>query len=198
MTVGTSPGPIECFGHAWQQLKRAFVPMLAVTTGWAIAGALAGRVPSGWPRLLVQALFAGPIGIGAMGASLRVARGQTPEPGDLLAAFRRDWAQAALLCLLLGCAVAVGSMFLVVPGIWIGLRLSWAPYLFLDERLEAVDAVRESFRRTRGHAVSLLGLWAISGAVVAVGLALLLVGAIPATAWAQTALAAYYLGARGR
>jgi len=109
MTVGTSPGPIECFGHAWQQLKRAFVPMLAVTTGWAIAGALAGRVPSGWPRLLVQALFAGPIGIGAMGASLRVARGQTPEPGDLLAAFRRDWAQAALLCLLLGCAVAVGA-----------------------------------------------------------------------------------------
>ncbi len=198
MTTGTPPGPVECFGHAWHRLKHAFVPMLVVTTGSAIALGIAGRVRGGWPGLFVQAAFAGPVGIGAMGAALRVARGETPGADDLFVAFRRDWAQAALLCLLMGCAVALGTALFVLPGIWLGLRLSWAPYLFLDEGLAAPDALRESFRRTRGHALSLLGLWAIAGAVVAVGFALLAVGAIPAAAWAQTAAAAYYLGARGR
>ena len=63
-------------------------------------------------------------------------------------------------------ACTAGLVLLVVPGIWIGLRLSWAPYLFMDERLGATDALRESFRRTRGHALSLLWLWTIGGAVI--------------------------------
>ncbi|MFM7142319.1 MAG: hypothetical protein ACKO2K_10460 [Alphaproteobacteria bacterium] len=193
---GVPPSPTEAFGHAWHQLKHAFLPLLGVTFGWLLVTSVAGRNLSGLPHLLFQVLFAGPVGIGAAWAALRVARGETPEFGDLFAAFRRDWAQASLLCLLLGLAVGTGLALLVLPGVWIGLRLSWAPYLFMDEGLGAAEALRESFRRTRGHATSLLWLWTIAGLVTLAGLVLFVVGVLPASMWAQTAAASYYLGAR--
>lgn len=191
------PSPTEAFGHAWHQLKHALPPLLATTVAWMLFMNVAGRVGAGLPRLLFQVAFAGPVGIGAAWAALRAARGETPVTGDLFVAFRRDWAQAALLCLLVGIAVGAGLVLLVVPGLWLGLRLSWAPYLFIDESLDATDAIRESFRRTRGHALSLLWLWTIGGAVILAGLVAFVVGVVPAAAWVQTAAASYYLGARG-
>jgi uncharacterized membrane protein len=88
--------------------------------------------------------------------------------------------------------VAIGMVLLVVPGLIALVKLAWVPYLVVDERLDAVAAVRESWERTRGHGWTIFGIFLLAIPLMLVGLLLLIVGIIPALMWVQLASAVLF------
>ena len=192
MSVPTAPSATEAYGIAWTELKRCFLELLLVGVVWMLLSA-----PSGWlgERLLGVAyhlLVLGPVGFGGMYAFLRAARGGTPDVGDLFAAFRGDYWQAVLAGLLISALVGIGMVLLVVPGVIAAVRLAWVPYLVIDERLAAVDAVKASWERTRGHGMTIFAIGLLAIPIVLVGLLLLGVGVILSLMWIQLAAAVLY------
>ncbi len=59
--------------------------------------------------------------------------------------------------LLVGLIVAVGFIFLIVPGIYLALRFQFTVTLILDRNLGIMEAMRESTKLTQGIKMSLLG-----------------------------------------
>ena len=103
-----------------------------------------------------------------------------------------------LLSVLMGLVVGAGILLFVIPGVWAGLRLSWAPFLMLDDHLGAVDAMSSSWNLTYGHGLRLFGIWSIAALLAILGAMLFLIGTIPASMWSQVAVASYYVAIRGR
>jgi hypothetical protein len=88
--------------------------------------------------------------------------------------------------------VVLGIIMLIVPGIIFACRLSMVPYLMMEKKLQAVDAVRQSWEITRGHAGAIFWLGFVSFWLAIAGLCCLVVGIIPAIIWISLAFAAMY------
>jgi uncharacterized membrane protein len=192
MSDVTVPNAIESYGAAWRELQRCFLELLLVGVVWLLLSA-----PSGWLQesvlgLAYHVLVLGPVTFGGMYAFLRTARGGTPEVSDLFVPFQRNYAQAVLASLLVGVLITIGTVLLIVPGIIAAVRLAWVPYLVVDEGLEAVPAIRESWERSRGWGWTIFAIFLIAIPLVLVGLLLLVVGVIPAMMLAQLAAATLY------
>ncbi len=166
-------------------------------------------------------LIQGPIGFGTSFAYLKAARGDKVQIKDMFEAFRNYW-NAVLASLLVGAIILVGMvpliilviilgiifayelaftrhpiifvvMFpLIIPGIIFACKLAFTPYLVVDRKMGAVEAVKESWRMTGGHAwkVFFIGLLAIPISIV--GLLCLGVGIIVAIMWVALASASLY------
>lgn len=195
--VAGEPTVTEAYGAAWHHLKRTAMPLLGVALAWAVIAVVSGRL-QGIASLAWSTLVLGPVGIGASWLFLRIARGETPDALDLFAPYRGDFVRVILAGAIVGAATMIGVALLVVPGLIVAVRLSWTPYLLLDEPLDAMGAVRASWERTRGHGIAIAGILLLGGLVVALGLALLLVGVIPASMWASLAHASYYAAVTDR
>ena len=198
MTDLAGPSVTEAYGFAWGELRRSFLELLVVVLVWILVAA-----PSGWFRestlgIAYHALVLGPVGLGGMWAFLRAARGQKPEVADLFEPFRTNYAQSVIASLLWGALIAIGTVLFLVPGIIAAVRLSWVPYLVVDEKMEAVAAVRESWERTRDHGWTIFGIGMLAIPILLVGLLLLGVGVIPAGMWVQLAAATYYAAITAR
>jgi len=85
-----------------------------------------------------------------------------------------------------------GLILLIVPGIIFACKLAFVPYLVVDRKLGATDAISTSWRLTNGHAmeVFLIGLLAVP--IVIAGLICLIVGVIISAMWIEMAMASLY------
>jgi len=81
---------------------------------------------------------------------------------------------------------------LLVPGIIFACKLAFVPYLVTDRRMEATEAIRESWRMTTGHATTIFLMGLLAAPVFIAGLILLVVGALPAIIWIELSFASIY------
>lgn len=78
--------------------------------------------------------------------------------------------------ILVGAAVIVGLILLIVPGVILALGLLFSSYLIVDKGKGPIEAIKESWRITKGHKWQLfLFVLAVAGLNV-IGFLLLLVG----------------------
>lgn len=124
-------------------------------------------------------------------AYLTAARGESPEVGILLEGF--PYLLALLVAaILVGVATLVGFVLLVIPGIYVALRLGFVPLLVVDRGLDGLEAVKVCWSGMGGNILGLF-LLALASMVIAFGgLLLLVVGIIPAGVWIMSSFAAYY------
>ncbi|MFC1968798.1 hypothetical protein ACFLVX_05395 [Chloroflexota bacterium] len=136
-------------------------------------------------------LIVNPTEYGISFAYLKAARNDKLETKDMFEAFRNYW-NAVLATLLVGAIVIVGLVLLIIPGIIFACKLAFTPYLVVDRRMAVIEAVKESWRMTNGHAwtVFLIGLLAIPISIA--GLICLIVGIIPASMWIIATFASLY------
>lgn len=198
-TVGGS------YGYGRQQLMRFFLTILLVgvvitVTGavgdgsWAVGETLsdAGQAMLG---LLVSAymlLFMPVINYGSDLVVLRCVRNERPDVGEMFVGFRSGYLNIVLANLLVFAIVAIGFVFLIVPGIILAIRLSFVPYLVMDKHLDAVAAVEKSWAMTRGRSWALFRFWLLAILLFICGLLLLVIGAFFAHLWIKTAYASFY------
>lgn len=195
--------------YGWGTLRDNLVPLLAITAVYVLVELLVGGVGTGLETAagagpaaifvvegVLSLVVSAPLGAGLWYAYLETTRGTEPEVGDLLDGYDR-FADIVLATVIVAVAVGIGLLLLIIPGIYIAIRLAFAPLLVMDEDLDAWEAVKESGDRTAGESLSLLGLLAASVVIVLVGLMLLFVGVVPAIAWVGTAWAGYHRAISG-
>jgi len=195
------PGVGSSYSNGWRQLWKYFLALLLI----GILGAIID-VPSGMGGRSVAAegikilsilgfiygiLIAGPVDYGVSFAHLKAARGDKLEIKDMFEVFRNYW-NAVLANILVGAIVIIGFMLLIIPGIIFGCKLAFTPYLVVDRKMEVLEAVKESWRMTTGHAwkVFLIGLLAIPISIA--GLIVFGVGIIVSLMWIRLAFASLY------
>ncbi len=196
------PGVGSSYGNGWRQLWKYFLELFLIGIIGVIIGIPSGM--GGWAREAVAAasilgiigfvyciLIVGPVNYGVSFAYLKAARGDKLEIKDMFEAFRNYW-NAVLANILVGVIVCIGSVLLIIPGIIFACKLAFTPYLVVDQKMEVIEAVRESWRMTNGHAwkVFLIGLLGIPISIA--GLIVFGVGIIVSIMWITLAMASLY------
>ena len=136
-------------------------------------------------------LILGPVEWGANYAMLRAVRGQKPELADIFV-FQKNYLNIVLAHLLVTVIIGVGIFLLIVPGIILACKLAFVSYLVTDRKMEAIEAIRESWRMTTGHAGTIFVMGLAAAGIFVAGVLLLIIGVIPALMWIDLAFASIY------
>jgi uncharacterized membrane protein len=191
--VALKPGVISSYGNGWKQLWKHFLELFLIFIIYIIIGGVGGFICNLLfflqPFFTVLVNF--PLSYGVSYAYLRAARGDEVEIHDMFAAFQNYW-NAVFSFLLVGVIVFIGFILLIVPGIIFACKLAFTPYLVVDKKMGGIEAIKESWRMTGGHAgeVFLIGLLGIP--IFIAGLICLGVGAIISVMWISMALSSLY------
>ena len=198
----TKIGVGSAYGNGWLQLWKYFLELFLIFIISFIIGIPAGM--GGWGTDAAAALgilsFFGfvygvfinnPVQYGVAFAYLKAARKDKLEIKDMFEALNNYW-NAVLASLLVCIIVAIGLVLLIVPGIIFACKLAFTPYLVVDRKMEVIEAIKESWRMTGGHAwkVFLIGLLAIP--IFIAGLICFGVGVIISIMWITLAFASLY------
>jgi uncharacterized membrane protein len=139
-------------------------------------------------------LFQWPLEYGISYVHLRAARNEKIKVQNMFEAFNNYW-NAVFANLLVAAIIGFGIMLLVIPGIIFACKLAFVPYLIVDKKMEAVEAVKESWRMTRGHSFTIFAMGIMAFFLVIFGLIAFIVGIVIALIWIRIAFAAIYYNA---
>lgn len=133
-----------------------------------------------------------PLQMGATHANLAVASGEKAQFSSLGYAFGRRYFQSIGVSLLVALIVIVGFIFLIIPGIFLSIKLSQTSFRFVEDNLGVIDAIKASWEDTKGHwwpifgmGFLTIGLFILGAIALGVGIfvAMVLAGQMTATYW---------------
>ena len=197
------PSVSGVFGHGWEILKKFFPELLLViflqmliSIPISLGNVFNDRESfgSGFFGLfaIVYALLVmAPVSYGSSWIFLKAVRGESFRPQDMFFAFQQI-GQIILANILVGLIVGLGILFLIIPGIIFACKLAFVPYLIMDEKLDAAEAIRKSWAMTKGHSGTIFLIGITSFFVALAGIICLIVGIFPAIIWISLAFAGIY------
>ncbi len=208
-TTHSVPRATVCaaYGYGWKQFLKYFLELflisIIVLLVQAPLGGLGAMTNGHGPaimflvfflQLFVLAyalLFLAPIDYGASYAFLKGVRNEKLEIRDMFSGFE-NYLNVVLANILASFLIGIGFFFLIVPGIIVACRLAFVRYLVIDRQLDPIDAIKASWRMTKGHGwkIFLMGLLAIPIAIA--GLICLGIGIIFSVMWIRCAFATIY------
>ena len=107
--------------------------------------------------LLISLIFY-PLYIGALILFLDArTHGHAPSPRQVWARVLPLWPSLAVLAALGTLLIMLGASLLVLPGLWLMVKIAFAEYLLVLRGMSPLAALKESFQQTRGHFLLLLG-----------------------------------------
>lgn len=191
---------------SWEVMKKNFLELLLVLViymavsipvgigrvGAEAAGLGAGGVLLGLFSIAFGLFVLSPVSFGMAYVFLKVTRGEKFDVADIFEGFKDNYLQIILASLLTFAIVMAGLILLIIPGIIFGCKLAFVPYLVMDKKMEAIDAVKTSWDMTRGHTWTIFFIGLLAIPIVIMGIILLVVGIIPAIIWVEGASAAIY------
>jgi len=203
--AAVEPSPVigvgSSYGKGWRQLWKYFLELFLIGIIAFVIGlpAALGQGMDGGTGAVILGIFAfaygilvsGPIEYGVSFANLKAARGDKLEIKNMFEAFHNYW-NAVLANVLVGVIVVVGLVLLIVPGIIFACKLVFTPYLVVDRKMEVIEAVKESWRMTNGHAWKVFGMGLLAILICIAGLICFGVGIIIAIMWIRVAFASLY------
>jgi hypothetical protein len=142
-------------------------------------------------------LIVGPVKWGANVAMLKPVRGEKLEFIEIFA-FQKNYLNVVLAHLLVTVIIMVGFIFLLVPGIIFACKLAFVSYLVIDRKMEATEAIRESWRMTSGHSMTIFLMALLAIPIVIAGLLMLGVGIVVAAMWIDLTFATFYSAVAAR
>lgn len=137
-------------------------------------------------------LLSGPIGYSVDWVFLKAVRREKIEIKDMLSVFERNYWNAVLACIITAVIIIIGIIMLIVPGIIFACRLAFVPYLVIDRKMEAMEALKTSWEMTKGHGWKIFLIGLLGFFIVIAGLIVLFFGIIISIMWISTAMAVLY------
>ena len=196
------PGVSSSYRHGWRQLWKYFLELFLIGLIGFLIGLPTGM--GGWFKDVVVAsaifglfglaygiLINGPIDYGVAFAYLKASRGDKPEIKDLFEAFNNYW-NSVLASLLVFVIIVLGLSILIIPGIIFACKLVFTPYLVVDRKMEVIEAVKESWRMTGGHAWTVFFIYLLAIPIGIAGLICFGVGVIISIMWVSLTFASLY------
>jgi uncharacterized membrane protein len=140
---------------------------------------------------LISIFIGIPLSIGYYYVFLKAARKEKFEVQEVFAGFKTYWNSvgAGVLTALI---VIGGFILLIVPGIVFSCKLAFVPFLVADRKMGPTEAIRTSWRMSRGHAMEVFAIELLGILLAIAGLICLVVGVIIAGMWIQSAIASLY------
>ena len=83
-------------------------------------------------------------------------------------------------------------LILIFPGIFLACKFAFVPFLVVDRKLDAIEAIKTSWNMTSGYAMDIFVIYLLSIPIVIAGFICLGVGIIPAVIWSRVTLASMY------
>lgn len=139
---------------------------------------------------LIQWVVNQTVTLGLFNVYLKFRDNGTAEFGDMFTIFPRLPAYLGA-SIIAGVAVCVGLVLLIVPGIYMLIRLSLVPWVIIDENAGPIEALQRSWDLTRGRAIDLFIFGLLVLGILIAGILALFVGlfvAIPVVGLACTFL----------
>jgi len=202
-TINLEPYASSSYSYAWKQMWKyplellcifAILILLSIPLAWLGGSEEYSYTYNPMMRLFSLCyliLFYAPLKYGVDYAYLKAARNEKLEIKDMFEVFQ-NYGNAILANILTGFIIGCGFIFLVVPGIIFACKLAFVPYLIVDEKLDAIEAVKKSWEMTTGHAGAVFLIGLISIPISFAGFICLGVGIVPAAIWIDMALAALF------
>ncbi|PZP25301.1 YciC family protein [Pseudomonas kuykendallii] len=120
--------------------------------------AVDGTQPSAGYEVLLGLLFY-PLYTGSLILFLDSrSRGETPGTGRLWAGALGLWPRLALLTAITSLLIMLGMSLLVLPAIFVMVKLAFSEYLLVLRGMPPLPALRDSYRLTQGHFLQILAL----------------------------------------
>jgi uncharacterized membrane protein len=196
-------GVAGTFGHGWHTLKMFFPELLLVFLLEMVISLPVGFAPVLFhPDLIGE--FSGslfniaysfivilPVNFGICWVYLKAVRGESFRPTDMFFAFQH-FGNVILAGILMGVIIGIGVILLIIPGIIFACKLAFVPFLVMDEKLNATDAIRRSWQMTDGYAGTIFLMGFTAFFVIILGVICLIVGVIPASILVSLAFATMY------
>ena len=194
----------SAYGLGWRRMFEYFLYAFLVIVFLGVI-----NIPVGWTRgvehidftamfnffsIFTVAYFlflVAPLKYGAKKVLLRIIRKEKIDLNELFYGFK-DYLNIVLANLLMGAIIGIGVVFLVVPGIIFACRLAFVPYLVIDKKLDAVKAVEESWKITRGYGWTIFLMAIMVIPIGIAGFAALGVGIIFSIIWINLAFTGIY------
>jgi uncharacterized membrane protein len=136
--------------------------------------------------------ISGPIGYSVNWVFLRAVRREKIEIKDMFAVFERNYWNAVVAGLVTTIIIIIGLIMLIVPGIIFACRLAFVPYLVLDEKMEAMEALKASWAMTKGYGWTVFFMGLLAFLIVIAGLIMLIFGVLISIMWFSAAFAILY------
>lgn len=191
------------FNYGWEIMKDYFLNFfLLLLVLWLVA------VPLWAMRLTVDMHTAGAVLVKVLGIGymflvfpvfefaskylfLQGVRREAVDVKNILKGF--DYYLNIILAnLLMVALVAIAFLALIIPGIIVACRLAFVRYLVMDKQLDAIAAIEESWRMTKGYGWTIFGMAIVSFLIIIAGILCLIVGVIPAVIWISSSFATLY------
>lgn len=200
------PGVGSSYNISWDNLKKNFVELLLVTiiaiavsipvgimrAGAEAMGFGAGGVFLGLFGIVFWLFITGPITYGVAYVYLQLIRGEKFDVSAIFDGFKTNYINVILANLLTSAIVIAGILLFIIPGIIFACKLAFVPYLVMDKKLDAVEAVKVSWEMTKGHTMTIFLMALLAIPIAILGLLMLVIGIIPASMWIEGAFAAIY------
>jgi len=132
-----------------------------------------------------------PIQFGLNNLNLKAARGEKVEIKELFSPFKDYW-NVVLAGFLSTLIIGFGTLFLIVPGIILACKLIFVPYIVMDKKMKATDAIKESWNMTDGHAWTVFGMAILAFPIIIAGYICLFVGVFISIMWLYIAFDSLY------
>ena len=191
------------FSHGWHTMKKYFIELLLV-----IFVLILFSLPMGLINRFIDIhtfgyfsysligmaygiIVLGPISYGVNWIFLKAVRHEPFKTYDMFMAFQNIW-NVVIANILVGVIVGIGIALLIVPGIIFACRLAFVSYLVMDQKMEAIDAIKKSWEMTKGYSWTIFGMAIMSFFIGIAGLICLGVGIFPAIMWISAAFASLY------
>lgn len=195
------------YGYGWKQFIKNFLELflisIIVMLVMAPLGGLGAMTDGHGPAvqffvfflqlfvLTYAILFLAPIDYGASFAFLKGVRNEKVEIKDMFSGFE-NYLNVVLANILVGFLVGIGIFFLIIPGIIVACRLAFVRYLVIDRQLDPIEAIKASWRMTRGHAWTIFFMGLLAIPICIAGIILLGIGLIFSVMWIRCAFASIY------
>jgi hypothetical protein len=198
----TSTG--DNYNKGWKLIFTTFIELLVVTLVYAVI-----QIPTNgfqfkphefeWflvPIVLLAIgygiFLSGPIGYSVNWVFLRAVRREKIEIKDMFAVFERNYWNAVIAGLVTTVIIIIGFLMLIVPGIIFACRLAFVPYLVIDEKMEAMEALKASWAMTKGHGWTIFFMAILAFFIIIAGLIVLIFGVLISAMWISAAFAILY------
>lgn len=164
---GTEGFPIgEALRFGWRAVLENFGFLIGLTflIGATLLGSglliafLAGRNEglSSFLGLCLQLAANSILPTGGIAIALKLCDGIKPQWEDFLCPMKTILFYY-VGSLIYGAFVLVGLLFLIVPGIYFGIRFCLMGYYVVDLGLDPIEAIKQSWEATRGQVLNLMG-----------------------------------------
>jgi uncharacterized membrane protein len=136
-------------------------------------------------------LFYNPVKYGIQYAFLKAARNEKVDVKDMFF-FNKNYWNTVFAYLLTDIIIVVGCIFCFIPGIILACKLAFVSYLVVDKKMDTVEAIKESWRMTKGHSYTIFVIGLLAVFIYIGGLILCGIGIIFSIIWVKLAFASLY------